>query len=34
MVGERGADLIKGQGMLPPSDANIGIPDHWQESQR
>ncbi len=34
MVAERGADLVKGAGMLAPVDAAVGIPDHWQTHQR
>ncbi len=34
MVAERAADLIKGAQMLAPSDAPVGIPDHWREHQR
>ncbi len=34
MVAERAADLIKGQGMLNPSDAGIGLAENWLESQR
>jgi choline dehydrogenase len=34
MTAERAADLIKGKGMLPPSDAMVGLADHWQEDQR
>jgi choline dehydrogenase len=34
MVGERGADLVKGKEMLPPSSAAIGLVDGWQDSQR
>lgn len=34
MVAERGADLIKGKGMLPPDDAEVGVAQHWQTCQR
>ena len=34
MVAERAADLIKGKGMLHPSDAGIGLAENWLESQR
>ncbi len=34
MVGERGADLIKGKGMLDPANIEIGLAENWQESQR
>ena len=34
MVGERGADLVKGKEMLPPSSVAIGLVDGWQDSQR
>ena len=34
MAAERASDLIKGKGMLPPSDAAIGIAENWQQAQR
>jgi len=34
MVAERAADLIKGKGMLPPSDAPVILIDNWQYQQR
>ncbi len=34
MTAERGADLILGQGMLPPSDAPIGLAEDWENRQR
>ena len=34
MVAERGADLVKGVGMLDPVDASVGIPENWQTHQR
>ena len=34
MVAERAADLIRGKGMLPPSDAPVGLPDNWRQHQR
>ena len=34
MVAERAADLIRGQGMLPPSDAEVGMDPGWKEYQR
>ncbi len=34
MVGERGADLVKGKEMLPSSSAAVGLVDGWQDSQR
>ncbi len=34
MTAERAADLIKGQGMLPPSGAGIGLAENWRERQR
>ena len=34
MVAERAADLIKGKGMLAPSDAPVGLNADWVNSQR
>ncbi|HKJ52024.1 MAG TPA: choline dehydrogenase [Gammaproteobacteria bacterium] len=34
MVAERAADLIKGRGMLEPSDAAVGLGRDWQTLQR
>lgn len=34
MVAERAADLIKGAGMLPPSDSSVGLAENWRERQR
>lgn len=34
MTAERAADLIKGQGMLPPSEAPTELADNWQHAQR
>ena len=34
MVAERGADIIKGKGMLAAAEVNIDIADNWQETQR
>ncbi len=34
MLAERAADIIKGKGMLPPSDAEVGIGRDWQTLQR
>ncbi len=34
MTAERGADLILGKGMLPPSDAPVGVAEGWEDSQR
>lgn len=34
MVGERGADLVKGNGMLESSNAEVGLARNWQTSQR
>lgn len=34
MVAERAADLIKANGMLPPSDAEVGMEQDWQTKQR
>jgi choline dehydrogenase len=34
MVAERAADLIKGKGMLDPSDAPVGLGLDWQTLQR
>lgn len=34
MTAERGADLIKGNGMLSPSDAAVTIAQDWQNNQR
>lgn len=33
MVAERAADLIKGKGMLPPSDAEVGLAENWKRRQ-
>lgn len=34
MTAERGADLVKGKGMLSASEAPMGISDNWQTQQR
>ncbi|MDA8010308.1 MAG: GMC oxidoreductase, partial [Alphaproteobacteria bacterium] len=34
MTAERAADIIKGKGMLPPSDAEVGLAEGWEERQR
>ncbi|MTI09076.1 choline dehydrogenase [Curvivirga aplysinae] len=34
MVGERAADIIKGNGMLAPSNAAVWIDDQWETRQR
>jgi choline dehydrogenase len=34
MVAERGADIIKGNVMLEPSSAEIGLAESWQRNQR
>lgn len=34
MVGERAADLIKGKGMLPPSEVETGLAENWRQQQR
>ena len=34
MTAERAADLIKGKGMLEPSDAEIGLGQEWESRQR
>jgi len=34
MTAERAADLIKGKGVLSPSDAAAELVDNWQDSQR
>lgn len=34
MVAERAADLIKGRGMLAPSDAGVEVAEGWGERQR
>ncbi|MDA7969515.1 MAG: choline dehydrogenase [Gammaproteobacteria bacterium] len=34
MTAERAADLIKGRGMLPPSDAEVGLAEGWEGRQR
>lgn len=34
MLAERAADMIKGKGMLEPSDAVVGLGDDWQTRQR
>jgi hypothetical protein len=34
MVAERAADLIRGNAMLEPSDAPVGLGRDWQTLQR
>jgi choline dehydrogenase len=34
MLAERAADIIKGRGMLEPSDAPVGLGQHWETLQR
>ena len=34
MLAERAADLIKGKGMLEPSDAEVGLGKDWENLQR
>ena len=34
MTAERAADIIKGQGMLEPSDAKVGLGQNWENLQR
>ena len=34
MLAERAADIIKGKGMLEPSDAVVGIGLEWENKQR
>ena len=34
MTAERAADLIKGKGMLAPSDAAMSLAENWQTEQR
>ncbi len=34
MLAERAADIIKGQGMLEPSDASVGLGQDWETLQR
>lgn len=34
MLAERAADMIKGKGMLEPSDAVVGLGDDWKTRQR
>ncbi|MDH3220773.1 MAG: choline dehydrogenase [Gammaproteobacteria bacterium] len=34
MLAERAADIIKGQGMLEPSDAEVGLGHDWETLQR
>ncbi len=34
MLAERGADIIKGNGTLAPSDLPVVIPEDWTEAQR
>ena len=34
MVAERAADLIKGKGMLPPDESEVGLARDWQQQQR
>jgi choline dehydrogenase len=34
MLAERAADIIKGKGMLEPSDASVGLGQDWETLQR
>ncbi len=34
MLAERAADIIKGKGMLEPSDADVGLGQDWETLQR
>jgi len=34
MLAERAADIIKGKGMLPPSEAGVGLGQDWETLQR
>ena len=34
MLAERAADIIKGNGMLEPSDATVGLGNDWENLQR
>ena len=34
MVAERVADIIKGKGMLPPSEVEVGLGSNWRQQQR
>jgi len=34
MLAERAADIIKGKGMLPPSEADVGLGQDWETQQR
>jgi len=34
MVAERASDLIRGQKVLPPSNAPVGLAHNWQQQQR
>ncbi len=34
MLAERAADIIKGKGMLEPSDAEVGLGRDWETLQR
>ena len=34
MLAERAADIIKGKGMLEPSDADVGLGQDWESLQR
>ena len=34
MLAERAADIIKGRGMLAPSNASVGLGLDWQTLQR
>ena len=34
MIGEKGADHIRGKGMLKPSDVESYTADGWQQRQR
>ena len=34
MVAERGADLVRAKGMLPPDDVDVGMAKNWQTCQR
>ncbi|WP_369959698.1 choline dehydrogenase [Pseudomonas benzenivorans] len=34
MLAERASDLLRGRGMLPASEVEVGLAEHWQTQQR
>jgi choline dehydrogenase len=34
MLAERASDLLRGRGMLPASEAEVGLAENWQTQQR